>query len=369
MVMSKLHMVRPPAHEAAFLGEEPVWDTVEVTSKNYNNQILRGLNWHNYCASEKDHVKYLEEWARRYRQAKDLEAIRKANKPMPTICNIARMHLQGFPLSKKHVDQIHDYLDKEICVLMQKVKAAPATMVKVVSVQDRIKQQVSGTLADLAAHMNSAFDGDLPEATTLIADIMTKGYKAPQLKLVSDFLKKNLTEWAQAYNKQDEQLVEGYSYMPRRKFKQLIDVFTEIFDNISSHQTKIKTQRIVRKKPVDKRKLASKMKFMKEHTELGLKSLDPVNIIGANMVWVFDTKTRRIGVYEGELQDSLFIRGTMIDGFKFTCSKILRKPNEQIAQFMKLRKNQTRKWLDDIKAKCGTLRGRSSNNLILLRID
>lgn len=370
--MSKLHTVLPPASEAKMVGNEPTWEGVFDLTK-YNSQVLRGLNWHNYCASDKDHVKYLEAWVKVHRvstQKNDIAVIKAASSLDPTVCNLARMHLQGFPLNEKHTQHIHDYITSVLhAPKPKKVVAAAQATKPVVSIQDRIKQQVSRTLSDLDATIDAAFDGEEYDGDKLAGEILTQGFKGPQLKLVTDYLKANLAEWQNAYDRTDEQLVQGYSYVKRRQFKQIIDTFTEILEKISAQQTKLKTQRIVKKKPVDKKKLASKLRFMPEFPDLNLKSVNPVDIIGANMVWVYDTKTRRIGVYEGEVKDSLFVRGTKIEGYKMTCSKILRKPEEQLAEFMKLRKNQTMNWLDTIKAKCGELNGRTNANLILLRID
>jgi hypothetical protein len=94
-----------------------------------------------------------------------------------------------------------------------------------------------------------------------------------------------------------------------------------------------------------------------------------VDIIGANMVWVYDTKKRRLGYYEAEVKDSLYVKGPKIYGFGTTCEKILRKPEEQLAEVMKLRKNQTVNWFDGIKAKCKELKGRTTTDLLIVRID
>jgi hypothetical protein len=62
--MNNLHIVLPPASETSMISEEPTWQGEVV---KYNTELLRGLNWHNYCASEKDVMKYMEQWIREYR--------------------------------------------------------------------------------------------------------------------------------------------------------------------------------------------------------------------------------------------------------------------------------------------------------------
>lgn len=366
--MSTLHNVLPPASEMKFIGDEPTWDG---TVKNYNSELLRGLNWHNYCASEKDYIKYMEQWIREHRPAtakQDIQLWRNLGSVNNSICAMARMGLQGFPLSATHSQIIRDYVMSFANYKKQVKKATPVASNKP-NIQDRIKAQVSSVLSVLDGRIDDAFDGNIAPSDDIKGDILSKNFKAPQLKLVNDYLDNHITEWTLAYNKEDEQLAEGYSYLTKKSFKNIIDVFTDVKDSISQQKTKIQVQRIRKRKPLDKKKMASKVKFMNEFAELGLKSLSPVDIIGANVIWVYDTKKRKLGYYEGEAKDSLFIRGTMISGYKTTCVKTLRKPETQIKEIKSLRKNQTINWFDGIKAKCGTLNGRTNSNLILLRID
>ena len=369
--MMKLHSVTAPISEAKFIGDEPTWHDVVVDEKNYNLQLGRGLNWHNYCASEKDCQKYLEVWVREHRPnsyKKDIEAFRKLPFVNKTVCALARIHLQGFPLRSKDLQYIRNYI-MEFTGIMKKEETTPVAKPSVnkPSIQDRIRAQVSQILSDLDVHIDDAFEGTLPVSDEVAGKILTQNFKGPQLKLIQQYLRRNIAEWYSAYNKEDEQLVEGYAYVPRREFKKIIDNFSDIMSRISQEQTKVKATRIRKKKPVDKKKMASKIRFIPEFE--GIKSCNPVDIIGANMVWVYDTKKRRLGYYEAEVKDSLYVKGPKIYGFKMTCEKILRKPEEQLAEVMKLRKNQTVNWFDGIKAKCKTLKGRTTTDLLIVRID
>lgn len=373
--MKELHQVFPPAAEAAFLGDEPTWTTVPTAK--YNSQLMRGINWHSYVATDKSIRKYMEEYLTRYSKnpKEEIALWRKLSdsKIDKTICILARMALQGFPLQSQHLRQINDFIDSFVnpqdTPYLEDVVTTNAITTPTVSIQDRIKQQVKPVLSDLDVEIDNAFDGKKIDVGNLKSLIHGKGFKLPQLTMVQEYLAPQIAEWTSAYKGTDEQLVEGYAYVKRQHMKHIIDSFTEVMDGISALTTQLKTQRIVRKKPTDKKKMASKLKFMTEHTELGIKSVQAVDIIGANMVWVYDTKKRKLGYYEGEAKDSLFVRGTMIDGYKVTCVKTLRKPEVQLKEFMALRKNQTVNWLDKIKAKCGTMNGRVNSNLILLRID
>lgn len=371
--MTTLHSVYPPAAEAKFLGDEPTWPE-GIDKSKYVSQLTEALGWHNYCASEKDYQKYLEAWIKEHHPATSKDEIalwRAVNSVNRTICALARCHLQGFPLNDVDVARIENYIASWNVKQKKTRTKTTETVVKTVTIQDRIQTQVRNILAELDGCIDNAFDGNIPTTNDMMGTIASSGVnlRGPQLKLVTEYLKKNIIEWEQAYNQEDEQLVEGYAYVGRRNFKKIIDEFNSLLSALSQQQTAIKSQRIRKKKPVDKKKMASKLRFIKEFADLGIKSLNPVDIIGANMIWVYDTKKRKLGYYEAEVKNSLFVKGTSIYGYKVTCEKILRKPDEQLPEILKLRKNQTVNWFDGIRAKCKDMTGRTNPNLILLRID
>ena len=99
-------------------------------------------------------------------------------------------------------------------------------------------------------------------------------------------------------------------------------------------------------------------------------SINPVDIIGAQELWAYNTKTRKLFRY---IADStlgpLNVKGTSIMGFDEVKSvgKTLRKPEDKLKEFAKASKVQLRKFLDDIKATPTVGNGRINADMILLR--
>ena len=127
-------------------------------------------------------------------------------------------------------------------------------------------------------------------------------------------------------------------------------------------------------------KLVAKMKYAKTDDKYQLASINPEDIIKANELWVFNTKTRKIGKYVADIIDplgagregsGLSVKGTTITGFKETESiqKTLRKPEEQLKEFKTSGKVKLRTFLDDIKAVDIKLNGRINNDIILLKVQ
>lgn len=368
----KLHPVYPPSGEMGTTGPEPTW-TAPVAENDYQREMMRGLNWHNYCADRKNWIRYIEEWVK-YKRT-DLLKYLPLWKNVPdswvsgTHASLARMQLQGFPLRAEDEIQIVFRFLAIVAGIDADDSRSEKDEPNRPSVQDHMRQQVTPILSDLDALMDDAFDGKRVDYSAFRDRIKSLDLKAPQFKMIERYLTKHLTEWRLAFNKEDEQLAEGYAYLTAQRFQHIINGFDDILSMVTTQIDHKKVTRMVKKRPVDKKKLVAKLKFLKQSDELGLTSIDPTDILGANVLWVYDTQKRKLGRYEAEFPNGIFAKGTTILGVKESFQKTLRKPEEQLAEFKKLRKNQTAKWFETIKAKGQALNGRTNPNLILLKVE
>jgi hypothetical protein len=169
----------------------------------------------------------------------------------------------------------------------------------------------------------------------------------------------------------EQQLIEGYSRLGKRQIKSTIDMWKSIVDIAASYGTVKKAERAPRKrKPVPPEKQVKKVKFLKKDPALGIESIDPTKLVGATEVWIYNTKTRKIGIYVADTYSKvLTVKGAGLLGFseKESRQKTLRKPEVQLKQFLGLGKPAARKWLDNIKSTDIKLNGRTNENTILLR--
>ena len=112
------------------------------------------------------------------------------------------------------------------------------------------------------------------------------------------------------------------------------------------------------------------MKYKKTDDALKLVSVNPADIIGSQELWVFNTKTRKIGKYVAAAYGELRVKGTTVIGFDENKSvqKTLRKPEEQLKEFKSAGKVALRKFLEDIKAVDIKLNGRINEDTVLLKV-
>ena len=101
-------------------------------------------------------------------------------------------------------------------------------------------------------------------------------------------------------------------------------------------------------------------------------SINPVDIVGAEVLWVYNVKNRKLGKYVAEAMGGVLgVKGTTITGYDANKStqKTLRKPEEQIKQFLASSKVELRKYLENIKTTEIKLNGRINADTILLKAN
>jgi hypothetical protein len=377
--MVKLHKVSAPAAEVGIMGHEPTWNAMEVGTK-YTPELQRGMAWHAYCATYEDYVKYLADWIKEHRGARSKDDLRKwdalpRGMVIGTIPTLARMHMQGFPLRLSDVAKIDAYID----ALPEPEKRERKESDKpVVSVQDRIRAQVTEVLSEIDEASDILTDGDGIDIGAMQEVLFDASFKEPHFRFIIAHLDEYIAQWneiAEARASKDqsdeqEQLIEGTRHLKPRTVANAVKTFSTLRDAVKGHVSVAKAKKVRKKKPQDKQKVVARVRFAKEDKDLGITSINPVDILGATELWVYDTKRRRLQHYVGEVAGSLHVKGAKLLGYseEKSGSKVLRKPEEQLKEFMALRKNQTAKWFDGVRAKAAPLNGRTATYLLLLKV-
>jgi len=212
-----------------------------------------------------------------------------------------------------------------------------------------------------------------PKAFKMLNLLKGKGAKAAHARIIRDFYARDLAELNElAGGKADEQLREGYSHRSRKQIKNFIAFLQEIESACNMLMQEAKVNRAPRKtKAVSKDKVVAKLKYMKSNEPLKLVSINPTDIIGAKELWVYNTKSRKLGKYVAGEYMELGVKGTSITGFNETQSicKTLRKPEEKLKEFKAAGKVQLRKFLDEINATDTKMNGRINEETILLKVS
>lgn len=237
------------------------------------------------------------------------------------------------------------------------------------SIQDHIKTQVNTLCGELEGELDDFYDNGFKTSLNVYEWLKQKNVKGLIAKKIGEEFRPLFEEISNIDI--DEDLKEGYSNFKksqRKKYLNFLQTLIGDCDRYSSNQNKQRKPRA--KKPVTATKLVSKLNYKSEDSEYKITSINPAEIIGANSLWVFNVKYRKLGIYTSSNSDGLSIKGSTLQGFdeEKSVQKTLRKPKEILNLALKGPKVSTYKLFESINSKEQPLTGRINSETILLRI-
>ncbi len=369
----------------------PKWDDHEnMTAEQFNKHFRVSMEWYRLESSGRELKPKVINWMSSQDYPKDvIKAFKdtKDNRCSVTVGAVAANLLKGMPAHRADFNEgrnTAEWLSKSIAKIIEEGKndeqePEEGTEVKPAvytpSIQERLREVAVGMTTEIEDAIESfqedpeAFD---PKAFKILNLLRGKQVKAAHARIIKGFYERNHDELVEAATTKDEQLKEGYSHISKANLKKITAFYAEILSACDMLAQEAKINKKPRaKKPTDKAKVVAKMKYLKQDDKLKLVSINPQDIIGAKELWVFNTKTRKLGKYVTTEFSELNVKGTTITGFDEhkSVAKTLRKPEEQIKEFKSAGKVALRKFLDDIKAVDIKLNGRINEDTILLKVQ
>jgi len=243
----------------------------------------------------------------------------------------------------------------------------------VLTVQDRMRmqaeevcQEFDGWLQDLLMGKYKSIPKHMDPATKMKA----ADFKAGQARWVKSFYEPELAEIKEVMAGKDKDLKEGWSNVMKSSLLRAEKLLDQILTSADVIETVAKANRKVRvKKAPTVQKQIAKLKYCEKSDEYGVASVNPIGVVGAKEVWIFNTKYRKLGKYVAMDESGLSVKGTTFQNYSgSSVQKTLRKPKEQLKDFMKAGKVKLRTFLDDIKAVDTKLNGRMNDNIVILKV-
>ena len=369
----------------------PKWEGHETWDTNqFLRQFHSAMAWYRLESSAKELKPKVIDWMGRQGCTKeDISAFKKTkdNRCGMTMGAVAACLIKGMPAVREEFNNGRDtavWLRTEINKVIEQGRddvddSDSGIEVKkdvyVPSIQERLREVSLGMTEEIESAIE-AFQTDPetfdPKAFKMLNLLKAKQAKAAHARIIRDFYAGNLTELLElASGKADEQLKEGYSHRSKKQIKSFIAFLQEIESACNMLMQEAKVNKKPRaKKAVSKDKIIAKLKYKKSDEPLKLVSINPADIIGAQELWIFNSKTRKLGKYVAAEFQELGIKGTTITGFSEMKSvqKTLRKPAEQLKAFKEAGKVVLRKFLEEINAVDTKMNGRINEDIMLLKV-
>ena len=405
---------------------EPKWDDLEKMTGakiHAHRRFVHSWYYENFKPAEL--YSFVAEWMIKEEYSKeDVKAVKAApNSALSiTAAIVARMDMMGAPrLAKPEADHwlslpgtmgelkcSIDFLKESVAKYIEAGKDKVAEKeeeekekvnVYVPSIQERIRDQAIEQSEDIDIWLEgwiedpNSFD---PKGFDFKRHFGSKGVTQAHARKLKSFYEDTLADYDDLdrmptkgqlakMSEHDadmwEQLKEGYAHVKKADIKKLRTAISELMVALDFIIDQAKATRKPRKaKPRSADKVISKLKFLKIDEKYKLASINPIDVVGANELWVFNVKTRKLGRYIASSIDpkglgregtGLSVKGTTIIGFdeKLSVQKTLRKPDEQLKEFKGAGKVALRKFLEDINTTDTKLNGRSNLDTVLLKVS
>jgi len=352
------------------MGAEPVWDW-----KNDASQITAILNWYSQNKDSADAQKYFIKYFQRLgKPESELKQIDK----LPTwhIGShgwLARIFLLSEHAPKEYADRLETkYKDLLLLVPSEKVKLEEPKN-ETPNIQNRLREQLCEYLSECEGWIDDFVANGFKSNVLPMVWFKKTNIKPIQIKSIAEHYNScTLAELKLLQSGKDEQLVEGYSHISKPELKKLITFIELIISDADawydiSRQISANSRKPRLRKPKPAIKQISRLKYLRESG--GFKSIDPIALVGAEQLWVFNVKTRQLGSYICDNPQGFSVKGCTILNFNVVESvgKKLRKPEEIIPKVLEAGKVALRKIMPGIKARGKTLTGRINKDTILIK--
>lgn len=370
----------------------PKWDGADTwDGPKFRLQFREAMNYYNLNHTGKDLKPKVIDWMSRNGYSKDDIADFKRTKDwrcQVTLGALAVCQLRGMPATHPEFNQGRDtteWMRKEIQRIIEEGQEDDPPVqdtkknkvdVPVISIQDRIRDQAGAYSEEIDAAIDrfimdpNNFD---PKEFKMVNLLRQKGAKAAQARYIKSFYEPSYNElMLLASGNADDQLKEGYRHHPRKNVKKLIEFYELVIvacEQIAAEAKVMKKPRAKKVKPAEDQ--VKKLKFKVSDDKLSITSVPPAQMVKAQGVVVYNTKTRKIGYYIATNSEGLAVKGSGLTNYTTkSVQKTLRKPAEQLKEFKELNtQKRFETWFSkNVKTTETDLNGRFSLDVIILKV-
>lgn len=399
-VFNKSGKVHAP--DAKYTGDEPDWYGWErwPIEKFYKVQ-QRALGFYNYYLDAASLKPIVLQWMKNQNYSKeDISSIRESppwylpttvgklirmmDRGMPSLHPNAHEYFKTLPLREDDTTPIPrdtvELVKSEIKYALSTITAdssASAAKVdvkpKVISPHDRIRERVE---KEIMPHIDQLLDAwsdtsKNPVSLNLASLLRDQKIPAAGCAQIKAWIGDHLEQYRAAYQKSDEQCVEGYSYLSKPHLRKIVSILEAMENDCNSHAKMKNSMRKPRaKKPKAADRQVARLKYQVNSAEYSLESVSPARVPYSQRVYIFNTKTRQLGVYCAAGNGGLEVKGTSLKGYDPSASyhATLRKPKDVLTAILAATPKKIDKVIETLKLNPKKANGRFNEHTVILKV-
>ena len=333
---------------------------------NYKSALSRAFNFYNQDNDKKAARTYLKSYIKHKNLAVNLDSVSDGDIIL-TYGWLARMVMNGNVLTTQHTEKLDKYITTlppvkdEVKVVVDK---APRP-----SVRDYMQDKIAEVIGELEGQVDSFLKED--KEFDLYNYLQANSIPKPYCKDIDTWARKRGTEFTEVYKTTDKDIKDGYSNISRRQQANLVKMFGSFIVDLEKYTQFKKANRkprVAKAKPPAVQ--VAKIKFKKEDTELGIKSVNPSEMVGASQVWVYNVKYKRLAAYRSDSVHGIQVKGSTLQNYDPDMSECrsIRRPEAFLKILLDASKVKLRKLLSDLTTKGYDVTGRINDECIIVRV-
>lgn len=340
--------------EPFYVGEQPATKI----------EIIQALNWYNENKTDKD-------------AAKILQADLKIARYHQTYAWLVKMKSSGFVFPENSENSFLQMKSEfELALLASQKEEVKVDndgnkiVVPVINLQERIASKTKQYIGELDGIVDD-YGHTLKAKDFKAYDWFIKNEVKPiHAAKIADYFRERSAQITDAIEGSDKEYKDAYLRMGKDKIKSILAVMANIVsdaERLSGNVSKSRKPR--KKKPVSFEKMVSKLQYKPKDDNFKIQSINPINLIGASQVWVFNVKSRKLGVYSALDSVGLLVKGNKLENYSVneSFSKTLRQPEKILTTVLDGGKVAMRKLMDSINAKPSPMNGKIGKDTVILR--
>lgn len=358
-----------------YIMAEPVWKWSECEDEQSTEWLwVKAVHWYRCNADIKKKKRWVLDYVKTHLPNEDVAEYRNAK---PSLyeeagchCKVKMTGCSNETLNIK-IDSLLEGI-KSNCKKQNSVNTSPKKETK-----KNFKVNVSDMTSNLVSEVNNYVDIFISskninkkEWFNLKEWLTRNSVKQEHASHIMLEMKSMHSEVRAAYQKEDEQVSEAYSFLNHKKLQRLVQFLEGLVDQseeyLNSHTPKKTT-----KKKVCPEKMVKKLPRKKDMPEYGIKEIDPKKIVGANCLFVYNAVSRLIIYYQAVPGNGgLGVKGASITHYdeKASFMKKVRSPKHVLNFVSRLTKKHVLEEMEKLSTNKREVRPRLNKNCVLVRI-
>jgi hypothetical protein len=275
---------------------------------------------------------------------KNISSMSKEDKELLEIPEFLKKLSKEQPQNEKSSTVVQDQKFIPITTFQEKetevVKSKPK-----IDIQAKIKEHTQNYYIDIKDIIDQMTENEKTESVYEYCKEhnIALTYCGKLLELVNEYKQEPCIGLQARTVRQDERteeqqdLYEAYHSFNTKEMNSMIAVFDQAVSDIERWATIKQGEKKARKpRAISVERMIKKLQYKQADERYKLQSIDPILIPRCQMVWVFNTKTRKLTQYNAVGRNGIMVKGTTLKDYDtdMSVSKTVRKPDQVLSKLL-----------------------------------